>query len=346
MGHPVTAFVFPAFEMKYASYDVRFVEGFEERLAKALEILGDRCTLTVQSVVEAYASADHYVRLSDDQKHQLCNVSSALLVDHLEERGVTAQWVAPYSMGLFASLYAVRCLSFEEGFAMMNHVCRTAHEVGRHRQGYGMASVVGLSRHRMENLIRLYGPETAVSDEMSEMVIIVSGKKDQLETIVTKALTDGAFHAKLLAVELPYHSAMMSEAEERIEAFAATLSWKPPRVPVVACTDQKILRTVDEVRREVCTNVLRPLHWRATVALLLEKGVTRFVECGFCESLSKMLKMNDKSIQVFHPKRFNRLDHPEPMNHPPSPLVTLDSSLSDSASRPSTLEVGSSATLL
>lgn len=308
MGRPVTAFVFPAFEMKYASFDVRSVEGFEQRLAEALTVLGDRCSLTAENVFDAYASAARYAQLSDEQKHQLCYVSSGVLVDLLKARGVTAQWAAPYSMGLFASVYAVGCLSFEDGFALMKHVCRTAHEVGRHRQGYGMATVVGLSRQRLENLIRLYGPETALSDEMSERVLIVSGKRDQLETIVAKALANGAFHAKLLAVELPYHSQMMAEAKEAIEAFATTLPLRPPRIPLVSCTDQKILRTPEEVLGEICHNVIRPLRWRATVEVLLQLGVSRFVECGFCENLSKMLKMTDKSVQVFHPKRFNRLD--------------------------------------
>lgn len=311
MGHSTTAFVFPAFEMKYAAYDVRLVEDYVERLQKALSLLGDQCSLTVDRVIAAYASADNYAQLNDEQKHHLCYVSSTLLADIVEARGVTAQWAAPYSMGLFAALYAVRSVSFQEGFALMNHVCRTAHEVGRHRQGYGMGTVVGLSRERVEALMAKHGPEVVVSDEMTEKVIILSGRTKELETVVSRALKDGAFHAKLLAVELPYHSHMMREAQERIEAFAATLSWETPRYPIVACTDQHVLRTVEDVRREVCTNVIRPLRWRATMEWLLHQGVSRFVECGFCENLSKMLKMTDRTVQVFHPKRFQRLEREE-----------------------------------
>lgn len=309
MDDVTTAFVFPAFEMKYAAYDVRTIEKFPELLPKALALLGDACAVDVPTVIQAYASADNYARLNDRQKHHLCYLSSTLLADIAEMRGLKPQWAAPYSMGLFASLYAARCLSFQDGFALMNHVCRTAHEVGRHRQGYGMGTVVGLSRPQVEKLITRHGPEVAVSDEMAERLIILSGKRTQLEVVIAHAIKDGAFHAKLLAVELPYHCHLMREARERIEAFVHTLSWEKPRWPIVACTDQRVLRTVEDVQREVSTNVIRPLSWRATMDFLLkQQGVRRFVECGFCENLSKMLKMTDKTVQVYHPKRFQRLD--------------------------------------
>ncbi len=311
-----TAFVFPAFEMKYASYDIRRLEGFMDLLAEALQELGPACDLSLEQIVRAYGAEAEYARLSDEQKHQLCYVGSCMLADYVRDRGLAPAWIAPYSMGLFAGLYAARCVSFRDGFALMRHVCRTAHQVGRHRQGYGMASVVGLGRSRVEGLIKALCREVAVSDEMSDKVLVLSGKRAELALVVEKAKEDGAFHAKLLNVELPYHSDMMREAEDLIAAYAAEVPFRDPVCPMVACTDQKILTTAQDVRREVCVNVVRPLHWRSTVEALLAHGVDCFVECGFCENLSKMLKMSVKHVEVFHPKRFHKLGLNRPVDRP------------------------------
>lgn len=303
-----TAFVFPAFEMKYGSYDIRRLDGFMDLLAEALKALGSDCSLSADQMARAYADEAQYGRLNDEQKHQLCYVSSCVLADYVREMGTAPAWIAPYSMGLFAGLYAARCVSFPDGYGLMRHVCRTAHEVGRHRQGYGMASVVGLGRERIERLTATPERDVVLSDELSDKIFILSGKKAGLASVVEKALAEGAFHAKLLHVELPYHSWMMEEAEERIAAYAAGVSFRDPECPIVSCTDQKILRTAEAVRREVCVNVVRPLRWKKTAEVLFAHGVKCFVECGFCESLSKLIKMNAKDVDVFHPKRFHKLN--------------------------------------
>uniref|UniRef100_A0A832EEM6 [acyl-carrier-protein] S-malonyltransferase n=1 Tax=Desulfacinum infernum TaxID=35837 RepID=A0A832EEM6_9BACT len=302
-----TAFVFPAFEMKYASYDIRQLEGVVDLFGEALARLGRASSLGVDRVIAAYGAAERYAGLTDEEKHHLCYIGSCVLADYVRRRGMTPNWIGPYSMGLFAALYAARCVSFEEGFALMNHVCQTAHQVGRHRQGYGMGSVVGLSRRRIEEIVRACGGEVFLSDEMSDKVVILSGKRVELDRVLEKARADGAFQGKMLNVELPYHSEIMQEAEDLIASFANRLCFKDPECPIVACTDQKILRTAEEVRREVCVNVLRPLNWKRTVEVLVERGVNRFVECGFCENLSKLLKMSAKHVEVWHPKRFHKL---------------------------------------
>lgn len=303
-----TAFAFPAFEMKYSSYDIGRLDGFMDLLVEALKALGSDCRLSADQMTRAYGEEAHYRRLSDEEKHQLCYVSSCVLADYVRQMGTPPAWIAPYSMGLFAGLYAARCVSFADGFGLMRHVCRTAHEVGRHRQGYGMASVVGLGRERLENLMAPHGADVVLSDEMSDKIFILSGKKAPLASVVEKALPEGAFHAKLLNVELPYHSWMMEEAEERIAAYAAGVAFRDPECPLVACTDQQILRTAEAVRREVCVNVIRPLRWKSTAEVLWAHGVKSFVECGFCESLSKLVKMSAKEVEVFHPKRFAKLN--------------------------------------
>jgi len=293
--------------MKYPSYDIFQLAGYLQMLEKNLRALPDVCIPDVEIFRAAYASRDDYETMTDEQKHHLCYVSSCTLVDYLKLRHISIDWIAPYSMGLFSSLYAAGCLSLQDGFALMNHVCQTALLVGRNLKGYGMGAIVGLSRSRVERLLHACCSEVQISDELTDNLIILSGKTSEFDPLFDMAMKDGAIHCKHLPVELPYHSHLMKEAEPILRAFVDRLPLRDPVCPIVACTDQKVLTTAADVREEASTNVLRPLNWKRTVEVLLKKGVDHFVECGFCENLSKMIKMTAGSLHVFHPKRFERL---------------------------------------
>lgn len=293
--------------MKYPSYDILKLAGYLPLLEENLRALPDVCIPDVERFRAAYASRNDYETMSDEQKHHLCYVSSCTLVDYLKRRHIPIDWIAPYSMGLFSSLYAAGCLSLQDGFALMNHVCQTALLVGGHLKGYGMGAVVGLSRSRVERLLEACCTEVQISDELTSSLIVLSGKTSEFDPLFEMAIQDGAIQCKRLPVELPYHSPLMKDAEPILRAFVDQLSLRDPRCPIVACTDQKVLTTASDVREEAATNVLRPLNWKRTVEVLLKEGVDHFVECGFCENLSKMIKMTAGSLHVFHPKRFERL---------------------------------------
>ncbi len=293
--------------MKYPSYDIRKLAGYVELLEKNLRILPDVCIPDVEIFRAAYASRDDYEKMTDEQKHHLCYVSSCTLVDYLKRQQLVLGWIAPYSMGLFSSLYAAGCLSLQDGFALMNHVCQTAQLVARHLKGYGMGTIVGLPRSRVERLLHACCSEVQISDELTDHLIILSGKTSEFDPLFEMARKDGAIHCKRIPVELPYHSRLMKDAEPMIRSFVDTLPLQDPVCPIVACTDQKILTTAADVREEASTNVTRPLNWKRTVEVLLKEGVHHFIECGFCENLSKMIKMTAGSLRVFHPKRFEKL---------------------------------------
>jgi [acyl-carrier-protein] S-malonyltransferase len=246
-------------------------------------------------------------REDDFQKHYVCYINSCALSDFLKEHGVVCDYVAGYSMGLFASLYHSGCVSFEHGLLLMHHVCKSAHEVSQNDGSFGMGVVMGLNYQRVEKLINKYCNGLEVSDVTIDNVIIASGKRSQLETLFEVAMTEGSVHSKLLPVGLPYHSSMMHEAEKKIRAFLPRIEIKDPLYPNVSCVNQKVLLTAKDVMEEVAGNVVNHINWMRTMEKMLDLGVNIFVECGLSKDLCNLSKFFAGDFRAFHPRKFRRL---------------------------------------
>jgi|GEM_PF-1754906 len=295
--------VFPAFEMKYRAFDPAQLPGYLDCVARCLERMDGGPSMTLPFYREAYASAKLYSSLGDALKHDLSFVSSCAVADYLKALGLFPHTMAPYSMGLYAALYAAECLPFEDGLQLMRFICRTAHEVGPRDGAFGMGVVMGLSEETLRSVLKPYEARVYLSDVMAHGICILSGPRQLLQEVFAQATRRGASHGKFLAVDLPYHSPLMAAAEERIRPMASRLIQAAPRWPIISCVTQKTLRTMDEVLEEVAANVVRPLHWRRTVQTAAQ-DVDLFVECGLSEQLCKLILLEIAGSNVVHPKRF------------------------------------------
>lgn len=300
-----TCFMFPAFEMRYRSFDLHQLPDYLHSLARCLERLGGTW-VTVERYCQAYASPVVFEALDDSQKHDLSFLSGCMFSDYLQHKGVVPDCIIPYSMGLFSALYAADCLDLEDGWRLMRFVCRTAHEVGPRDGAYGMGVVMGLSEKTMTTLLRPFNRQLHVSDVIQENIFVLSGRKAEMEEFFACVRAHGDAHARFLAVERPYHSPFMAEAEKPIRSFAESLPIRPPRRMLLSGVTQRPLQTVADIQDEVCTNVINPLHWRSTVQAAVALGTNVFVECGMSESLCKLVKLELNHVQVYHPKRFKQ----------------------------------------
>jgi [acyl-carrier-protein] S-malonyltransferase len=300
-------FVFPAFGMKYKKFALEKLDGYADYLDPLLQVASG--IVQIDSERFKLASSSRAVSNSEDdfQKHYVCYINSCALSDFLKERGVVSNYVAGYSMGLFASLYHSGCVSFEHGLVLMHYVCKSAHEAFRNDGNFGMGVVMGLNYQEVKNLINKYCNGLEISDVTIESVIIASGKRSQLKTLFEVAEAEGSSHSRLLSVGLPYHSSMMNDAGEKIRAFLPHIEIKDPLYPIVSCVNQKVLFTAEDVKEEVAGNVVHNINWMKTMEKMLDLGVNIFIECGLSKDLCNLAKFFQGNFRAYHPRKFRRV---------------------------------------
>lgn len=287
-------FLFPAFGGGYARAAGELFPGYREELEKLLARASD----IVDIDPARFEAPDN-----DLQGHYVCYINSCVVSSALKRRNICPDYVAPYSMGLFAALFDASSMSFEDGLLLTHTVCSLAlASVGTGE--YGMAVIVGLPRERIAELIAGRFANVEIGDVTNENVLVVSGERAEMEELLQMATEQGSLHAKMMQFALPYHSRFMKHLSSEIEACAAQLKIAPPSRTIISCVDQRVLSTADDVREEVAGNIARNMNWFLTMKKLLGLGVDCFLECGAGNALSKQTKFFAGDFEVWHPKKF------------------------------------------
>jgi [acyl-carrier-protein] S-malonyltransferase len=304
MNHTI-ACLFPAFAMKYKEFDRTRPAGVEERAQALLE----RASELVEIDPRKFADPVEFVLddpLQDDLQDQFaCYVDNCAVAGLLDDWGVPCDYVAGYSMGVFAAMHRSAAVSFEDGLRLLRHTC-TCVQKTVDEGDFGMGVIVGFTPGEAAELIAANGGTAEVADVCGRRVVILSGRRPDLKKLLEVAEDEGAMQSKLLPVAAPFHSSLLAAVEEPMRDFLPQVEIRPPRCPIVSCVDQRLLVTADDVKDEAAKNVSRPIHWYKTMKRLLELGVGCFAECGFSDSLCNLARNVEGDYRICHPRMFDR----------------------------------------
>src|SRR5437879_1094110 len=110
----------------------------------------------------------------------------------------------------------------------------------------------------------------------------------------------GAKRTVMLPVSAPFHSALMMPAQERLEKDLRAASFSNLRVPLVTNVDADTVSTGDEARDALVRQVSMPVRWEESVRLLIDEGVTTFVEVGPGRVLTGLLRQIERSVAALN----------------------------------------------
>jgi [acyl-carrier-protein] S-malonyltransferase len=280
--HRRIAFAFPGMGIRLTGFEQAFFSRHREKMLPFFEEANAAAEGVVDlvTVLESNDAQD-----LDDRNSQIFTFAfSAAMYEVLSDRFETAKFLAGYSFGHYAALFASRALTFSQGllcacraYDIMSESCRNGK--------WGMAAIVGMTSDELKNLA---GKTATLVNINSSTCAIYSGSVDEMQSLCKDAMRAGAIKAELLPVRIPYHQpSILSSASVKVRDFVETLSWKRPAIPIISSIDQTLLSDetslMDYTARHLCT----PIDWLKTAARLSALGVTRIIECGPGVSLSR-----------------------------------------------------------
>ena len=100
----------------------------------------------------------------------------------------------------------------------------------------------------------------------------------------------GPRKAVRLAVSVPFHSSMLTEASKGFAEVLAETEIRDPAFPIVCNVDAAPVRNAAEVRDALARQFANSVRWQESVEWMLnDAGVRSFVECGPKPTLTKMV---------------------------------------------------------
>ncbi len=205
--------------------------------------------------------------------------------------GVLPLLMAGHSLGEYSALVCAESLDFSTAI-------RLVAERGRLMQaavptGVGaMAAIVGLENTILQELCDSLKDGQVLSPANYNSIgqTVVAGNSEAVDRLVEQAKQAGAKLAKRIPVSVPSHCALMLPAAEQLEKYLNTISFLPPRIPVINNVDVKTEETPEAIKSALVRQLFNPVRWVEIIQRLEQAQIELFIECGSGKVLTGLNK--------------------------------------------------------
>lgn len=224
--------------------------------------------------------------------------TSIAMTKVLESRGIKPDVTAGLSLGEYCALYAAGVMNEKDAIATVRQrgiLMQEAVPVGLG----AMAAVLAMDAAAIEAVIAdIDGVQIANYNCPGQ--IVISGKKEAVETASEKLKEAGAKRCIMLNVSGPFHSRMLSGAGEKLGEVLAGVEVHTPVIPYVANVTAAYVTNADEVKPLLEKQVSSSVRWQQSVEAMLADGVDTFVEIGPGKTLAGFMKKIDRTVKVLN----------------------------------------------
>lgn len=283
------ACVFPTFPMRTADFTRDRLPGFATTL-DGLVARASRVVPIAPHTFDPPGSRPFDASLEQTlHAHYACFLESLAMADWMAPRTPPCDYVAGYSMGLFAALVHSGAMAFEDVLGLMRDICVEAHQVTP-PGAYAVGAIVGLSLDTVRELVA--GSSLEVTDVYASTTALVTGGRDAVIAALDAGIARGAVVTRLIPLTAPFHTATLADVAVFTARALDTLHVAAPKRPIVSAITQQVLSTADDVRADVPRNVSHAMDWYSTMHALAALGITHVIECGASTSLTALARQD------------------------------------------------------
>lgn len=292
------ALVFPGVGSQYTGMGKSFYDKFKV-VQDAFEEASDTTALHLADLCFSPQQEKQLSRLEYSQL-ALLTISTAAYRLLQQEVGIPAQYALGHSLGEISALCCAGIIRFSDALSIVQQRGVLINETIAALDGT-MAWVINLEGALVEAICRTYSSEgkaVFVSAYDSPNQTSISGHTPAIMEVARKLEEAGAI-VYPLKMSGPFHSPLMQEAAERMEAVVARLEYGTASFPVIA--NQHALPYTDKqsVVENLSLQLIRPVRWRPCLEYVIAQGVNTAIEVGPKNVLKFLIEKNTDRIATF-----------------------------------------------
>ena len=230
-----------------------------------------------------------------------CTSIAVLRALESEGRLPAPAMVAGHSLGELTALVAAGAMDFADGLVLVRERGRLMKLAGERSPG-SMAAVLKMDDAVVEKACTEAREETGqpvqIANYNSPGQVVISGDETALARAIELLREQGGRRIIPLAVSIAAHSPLMTSVVQEYRAAVDNTPMRVPDLPIVANISARPLNSVAEIRDELAGQLTWPVRWTDSVQWMLEQGVTRIVEVGPKDVLSKLVQRIDRNVET------------------------------------------------
>lgn len=213
--------------------------------------------------------------------------------------GAAPAVMAGHSLGEYTALVCADALGFADGVRLVRARGQYMQQAVPAGSG-AMAAILGLDDAAVASACSSASQGEVVSPVNFNCPgqIVIAGEKAAVERAMEACKAAGAKRAIPLPVSVPSHCALMKPAAEQLAERLADIELRMPIIKVIQNVSAEAPTDMDELKRNLLSQLYSPVLWTASVQNMITCGVNTTVECGPGKVLAGLNKKIDRSLTV------------------------------------------------
>jgi [acyl-carrier-protein] S-malonyltransferase len=294
-----TAFLFPGQGTQYPGM-VRDLYDASPAVRELFTLAADTTGIDVKRLVFEGTEEELKETINTQVSVTLANLSVAAV---LNDRGITADAVAGFSLGEYAALVHAGVLTAEQVFPLVQrrgqYMTVACESLDRSAGAPGMAAIIGLTPEKIDEVLAtakiadLFG-----ANYNSPHQTVIAGTAAGLAAGVEALKAAGARRAIVLKLAGPFHSPLLVSAAKALENDLKTVAFAEPKKTLYSNVTGAAVKTAAEAKMLAVRHVTSPVLWTTEEKTLLDAGFGRLIEAGPGAVLSGLWTAFNEAVPI------------------------------------------------
>ncbi len=224
--------------------------------------------------------------------------ASTAILDILSKENIKPDYVLGLSLGEYSAYVASGALSFDETVKLVNTRGKLMNEafVGRE---CGMLAVLNADIEDIKAIVKTASEKGVVeiANYNTGKQIVISGELVAID-FAKDLFKEKKIKSIPLNVKGAFHTSLLENASNKLEAELKNLNIKEIEIPVVTNLTANVVTNKDEIVEILKNQLKSSVLFEQSVLKLIDLGVTRFVEIGTGRTLSSFVKKINGDVEV------------------------------------------------
>ena len=209
-----------------------------------------------------------------------------------------ASFFAGHSLGEYSALASAGVLSFSDTLKILKIRGKAMQNSAPKGLG-GMVAVLGSDIETIENIIKDNKDkyECFIANDNSTGQLVISGNIVELEKMIIDLKLKNIKNIKL-PVSAPFHCRLMNKATAIMNEEIKKINFEETKNILVSNVTAKEISNLPELKYLLIKQIESRVRWRESVLLMINQGVSQFIEIGPGKVLSGLIKRIDKTVKV------------------------------------------------
>ena len=205
--------------------------------------------------------------------------------------------VAGHSLGEFSALTAAGAIDFESGLKLVSQRAEAMQKACNLNKGT-MAAVLGLEDNKVEEICQQTSGVVVAANYNCPGQLVISGSVDAIESACEDLKAAGARRALVLPVGGAFHSPLMEPARTELANAIDSTNFSAPLCPIYQNTTAVAVDDPIEIQKNLIAQLTAPVRWTQSINVMIESGITNFVEVGPGKVLQGLVRKISPEVSV------------------------------------------------